>query len=101
MPNKLVFSKAKAIAAGIGSTLTALGVALTVIQLVIGDGKIEVGEYTTLISTAVTLVGTVYAVWKTENKVLSNGVSESVKNNPATTLLGPDDDGYWNRTNRM
>lgn len=70
MSGTVVFSKGKAIAAGIGSTLTALSVALTVIQLVIDDGRVDVGEYTTLFTAAVTLVGTVYAVWKTENKVL-------------------------------
>lgn len=70
-----VFSKAKAVAAGIGSTLTAIMVALTVVQTVLDDGKLEVGEYTTLFGAAVTLVGTVYAVWKTENKILSGSAS--------------------------
>lgn len=71
MSSAIVFSKAKAVAAGVGSTLTALMVALTAVQLVLGDGKVDVGEYSTLFGTAVTLIGTVYAVWKTENKVLS------------------------------
>jgi len=70
MSSAVTFSKAKAVAAGVGSTLTALMVALTAVQLVLGDGKVDVGEYTTLFGTAVTLVGTVYAVWKVENKVL-------------------------------
>jgi hypothetical protein len=63
-------SKAKAIAAGIGSTLTAILVALAVVQTVVDDGRLDVGEYSTLFGAAVTLVGTVYAVWRTENKII-------------------------------
>lgn len=70
MSNLVTFSTAKAVAAGVGSTLTALMVALTAVQLVLGDGKVDVGEYSTLFGTAVTLIGTVYAVWRTENKVI-------------------------------
>lgn len=70
MSTSITFSTAKAVAAAIGSTLTAIGVALTVVQLAIGDGKLDAGEYASLFSTAVTLLGTVYAVWKTENKVI-------------------------------
>lgn len=73
MSNAIVFSKAKTVAAAVGGTLTACMVALTAVQLVLGDGKVDVGEYSTLFGTAVTLIGTVYAVWKTENKVLSGG----------------------------
>lgn len=67
------FSKAKTVAAAIGSTLTAITVALAVVQLVLGDGKIDTGEVATLATAAVTLVSTVYAVWKTENKILHAG----------------------------
>lgn len=70
MPTSSVFSKAKAVAAGIGSTLTAILVTLTVVQTVLDDGKLDAGEYSTLFGAAVTLIGTVYAVWRTENKVL-------------------------------
>jgi fatty acid/phospholipid biosynthesis enzyme len=68
--SKVIYSKAKTVAAAIGGTLTALSVALTVVQLALGDGNIDAGEVGTLASAAVTLVGTVYAVWRTENKVL-------------------------------
>ena len=61
-------TKAKMWAAAIGTTCTAIATALTAVQLVLGDGKIEVGEITTLATTALTLIGTVYAVWKTPNK---------------------------------
>lgn len=71
MSSAVVFSKAKTVAAAIGGTLTALMVALTAVQLVLGDGKVDVGEYSTLFGTAVTLAGTVYAVWRTENRVIS------------------------------
>lgn len=66
----MVFSKAKAVAAAVGSTLTAVMVALTVVQTVVDDGRLDVGEYSTLFAAGVTLVGTVYAVWKTENKIV-------------------------------
>jgi fatty acid/phospholipid biosynthesis enzyme len=74
--SKVIYSKAKTVAAAIGSTLTALSVALTVVQLALGDGNIDAGEVGTLASAAVTLVGTVYAVWRTENKVLSAAPTE-------------------------
>jgi fatty acid/phospholipid biosynthesis enzyme len=70
MSTKVIYSKAKTVAAAVGSTLTALSVALTVVQQALGDGTVSAGEVTSLIATGITLVGTVYAVWKTENKVL-------------------------------
>jgi hypothetical protein len=39
-----------------------------VAAVALNDGKIQGGEIATLITTAVTLAGTVYAVWKTPNK---------------------------------
>lgn len=63
-----MYTKAKMWAAAIGGTCTAVSVAITTVQLVLGDGKIEAGEITTLITTGVTLVSTVYAVWKTRNQ---------------------------------
>jgi hypothetical protein len=75
MATSIIFSKAKTVAAAIGSTLTAVLVALAVVQTVVDDGKLDVGEYSTLFGAAVTLVGTVYAVWRTENKVLRGTTS--------------------------
>ena len=66
----VIYSKAKTVAAAVGSTLTAVMVTLTVVQTVLDDGKLDVGEYSTLFGAGVTLIGTVYAVWRTENKVL-------------------------------
>lgn len=61
-------TNAKAIAAGVGATLTALITALGPLQTALDDGHIDVGEGTTLAGVAVTLVVTVYAVWRTPNK---------------------------------
>lgn len=58
---------AKARAAAIGATLTALAAAWAVASVALNDGKIQGGEVATLLTTAVTLVGTVYAVWRTPN----------------------------------
>jgi Na+/phosphate symporter len=66
-------SKAKTVAAAVGATLTALSVAATALQAALNDGAVSTGEVATLITTGVTLAGTVYAVWKTENKVLRSG----------------------------
>jgi len=66
----MVFTKAKAWVAGIGSTLTAIVVAIGVLSGALQDNKIDGGEIATLISTAVTLVGTVYSVWRVPNKVV-------------------------------
>jgi hypothetical protein len=74
----VVFSKAKTVVAAIGATCTAILVALAVVQTVLADGKLDITEYSTLIGAAVTLVGTVYGVWRTENKVLQGKVIPEV-----------------------
>lgn len=62
------WTKAKMWAAAIGSTCTAIVVALGPLQGALADGHIDTGEAAGLIGVAVTLVGTVYAVWRTPNK---------------------------------
>lgn len=58
----------KAKVAAVGATLTALLVALGPLQDALADGKLDLGEATTLGGVVVTLVGTVYAVWRAPNK---------------------------------
>lgn len=66
--NKPVFTKAKAIAAGIGSTCTAIIVFITLVGPMLADDKIDAGEAGGLVAAFISLVGTVYAVWRVRNK---------------------------------
>lgn len=63
---KMTTMKAKA--AAVGTTLTAILVALGPLQDALADDKIDLSEATTLGGVLVTLVGTVYAVWRVQNK---------------------------------
>lgn len=69
----MVFTKAKTIAASIGATCTAIVVFVGVLLPDLSDNKIDGGEATALVLAFISLVGTVYAVWRTPNKVLSSG----------------------------
>lgn len=62
------FTALKAKVAAVGATLTALLVALGPLQDALADGKLDLREATTLGGVVVTLVGTVYAVWRAPNK---------------------------------
>lgn len=62
-------TKAKMWAAAIGGTLTALTTALASVTVALNDDAISTAEVGSLTVAAVTLVSTVYAVWKVENKV--------------------------------
>lgn len=59
---------AKAWAAVIGGTLTAILLFLGVLNPALDDGQISAGEITPLVAGLVTLASTVYAVWKVRNK---------------------------------
>jgi hypothetical protein len=59
--------KTKAVIAGVGSTLTALMTALATATVVLEDDAVDLSEITTITAAAVTLVATVYAVWRVPN----------------------------------
>lgn len=61
----------KTIVAMIGTSLTAVTTALATVELVLSDDKVDLTEYGTLATAVVSLVGTVYAVWRVPNKVVS------------------------------
>ena len=64
------FTKAKTYAAAIGATATAVTAAIASVQVVLDDGALDAAEYGLIATAVVTLVGTVYGVWRTENKVI-------------------------------
>lgn len=68
----MTWTKAKMWAAAIGGTCTAIVVALGPLQGALADGHIDTGEAAGLIGVAVTLVGTVYAVWRTPNTLVKD-----------------------------
>lgn len=59
--------KAKAVVAGIGSTLTALMTMLTTISFVLDDDAVDVNEIGSLATAVVTLGLTIWAVWRVPN----------------------------------
>jgi len=59
---------AKAVVAGIGGTLTALMVMWATVSVAAQDDVFDAGEIGTIISAAVTLVMTIYAVWRVPNE---------------------------------
>lgn len=65
------FTKAKTYAAAIGATATAVMAAVASVQVVLDDGALDAAEYGLIATAVVTLVGTVYGVWRTENKVIN------------------------------
>lgn len=71
------FTAAKAKAAAVMATLTALGVATQTVQTVLDDNVVDTGEISVLVGIAVTLVGTVWAVWRVPNEPLSSGNSRT------------------------
>lgn len=62
---------AKAWVAAVGATLVALQGAVTVVSLAANDGQFDGGEIGGLVTTAITLVLTVWRVWATPNKPVS------------------------------
>jgi len=58
---------AKAVIAGIGTTLTALTVMWATVSVAAQDDAFDVGEIGTLTSAAVTLALTIWAVWRVPN----------------------------------
>lgn len=61
-------TSAKAIIAGIGNTLAAIVTAITVLNVALGDDKIDAGEVTGLVTAVLVMVTTIYAVWRVPNK---------------------------------
>jgi hypothetical protein len=62
---------AKTLVAMLGTTLTAITTALATVELVLTDDRVDLTEYGTLATAVVSLVGTVYAVWRVPNHVVS------------------------------
>lgn len=73
MTTEIDTTPAKAIVAAVGTTLTALTTALATVQLVTNDDAIDLSEWGTLTTAAVTLAATIYAVWRTPNKAKTPG----------------------------
>lgn len=78
---EMTFTKAKAVAAAIGATLTAAMAAVATAVTVLDDGALDFTEYGLIATAVATLGGTVYAVWRTENKAVKDGVQ--VRSGPA------------------
>lgn len=58
---------AKAVVAAIGSTLTALMAALTTVTFVLDDDAVDLNEISSLVTAALTLGVTIWAVWRVPN----------------------------------
>lgn len=62
---------AKAWAATIGGILTAILLFIGVLTPALDDGQLSAGEVTPLVAGVVTLISTVYAVWRVRNRPVS------------------------------
>lgn len=67
-PKIPVTKPAKAVVAAVGNSLAALQIFLGVVTVATSDSAIDVVDVAPLITGAVTLGATVYAVWKTVNE---------------------------------
>jgi len=65
-------TKAKAVVAAIGTTATAVTTALATVSVAVGDDAIDVTEVGSIFTAVVALVSTVYGVWKTTNRRVSD-----------------------------
>lgn len=79
----MTFTKAKAVAAAIGATLTAAMAAVATAVTVLDDGALDFTEYGLIATAVATLGGTVYAVWRTENKAVKDANGVKVRSGPA------------------
>lgn len=61
-------SKAKMWVSAIGATATAILTACATAATVLGDDRIDFTEYGAIAAAAATLAGTVWGVWRVENK---------------------------------
>lgn len=61
-------TKAKAVVAGIGTTLTALTTALATVSVALSDDALDLAEISAVLTALLTAGATIYAVWRTPNK---------------------------------
>lgn len=65
-------TKAKAVTAAIGTTLTALTTALASVNIALSDNKLDGSDYGSLALALVTLLSSIYAVWRVPNQPISS-----------------------------
>lgn len=63
---------AKAWVAAVGSTLTAASTAWATVTVAVSDDTVDVNEIGSLVALALSLVGTVFGVWRTKNAARPN-----------------------------
>lgn len=76
-PRLPVTKPTKAIVAAVGSTLTALMTALATVTLVLDDDAVDLNEVSSLATAALSLVMTIYAVWKVPNRPVETGETDT------------------------
>jgi hypothetical protein len=62
----------KAVVAALGATLTALMAWLSAVAVYAEDDRIDLGEVAPIIGLTISLVGTVYGVWKVTNRPVTD-----------------------------
>ena len=65
---KIQWSPAKAVAAGVGTVINSAAVFWAAVTVAAQDDAFDLGEFGTLSTAALTMIATVVAVFKTENK---------------------------------
>lgn len=70
----MTYTRAKMWAAAIGTTATAIASATAAVQVALSDGSLDGGDITAIVSAVIIAGASIYAVWRTPNKVVaSNG----------------------------
>ncbi len=62
----------KALVAALGATLTALMAWLSAVAVYAEDDRIDLGEVAPILGLTLSLIGTVYGVWKVTNKPVTD-----------------------------
>lgn len=65
------FTPHKAVISAIGVTLTALTTAWAAVELAVADGAVSADEIGSTASAVAAAIGTIYAVWRVPNRVVT------------------------------
>jgi len=66
------FTPHKAVISAIGTTLTALATAWAAVENAGSDGLINAADYGSIATAVAAAVGTIYAVWRVPNRVVTD-----------------------------
>lgn len=66
------FTKHKAVISAVGTSLTAVATAWAAVQNATSDGLMDATDYGSIATAVAVAVGTIYAVWRVPNQVVTD-----------------------------